>query len=264
MIQKTLEVFFNCTVEALALRIFIIVVALLALISGVLFLCNLTGVASVSKSGIEWRGIKRKKKAPHEGCENWNDVVILLAKQAEMLDTIHEKEKRMTKAIASFTKSTAAKMRGDAQRVFLTLLKNKLEREVNDKTGLVIHDDYREYVRALKDAYDDVFGDFEPDIVEKDYAEEFPANMNADFQLYVQKSTQTILQQVTDYLNDCYHGKVVSREVLYDENKRVLFDKATQDIAACFIQARELRLRFDREQKELRAAFNKQLYARQR
>lgn len=254
----------SLTTNTFLTYLFSTVVSLLVLVSVVLLLCHLTGVASITRNGIEWRGLKRKKKNPHEGCENWNDVVILLAKQAEMLDTIHAKEKRMTKAITVFTKSTASKMRGDAQRVFLKLLKDKLERSADDKSGLVMHDDYREYVRALKDAYDEVFDTFEPELTEKDYADEYPNERSADFQLYVQKSTQAIMQQLTDYLNDCYHGKVVIREDLYDENKRVLVDKTTQDIAACFVNARDLNLRFAREEKELRAAFNKQLCAKQK
>ena len=255
---------FSLPASQFAARIFICVGALLVLVASVLLLCHLTGVASISKNGIEWHGFKRKKKSPHEGCENWNDVVILLTKQAEMLDTIHTKEKRMTKSILSYTKSIASKMRGDAQRVFLTLLKNKLTLSDAEKAGLVMHDDYREYVRALKDAYDDVFEAFEPEIFEKDFAEEYPTDRGADFQLYVQNCAQTILQQITDYLNESYHGNVVSREELYDENKKFLFDKAKQDISACYINARELKLRFAKEERDLRSAFNKQLCARQR
>ena len=46
-------------VAVVASRIFIFVGALLVLVSGVLLLCHLTGVASISKNGIEWIQIQR-------------------------------------------------------------------------------------------------------------------------------------------------------------------------------------------------------------
>ena len=135
--MSVIEIILNMPIAQFALRIFISVGALLLLVAGVMFVCHIAGVVNISKNGIEWKGFKRKKKSPHEDCENWNDVVLLLTKQAEMLDTIHEKEKRMTKAQRLFAKAVASKMRGDAQRVFLTLLKNSLHRSDDDKTGLL-------------------------------------------------------------------------------------------------------------------------------
>ena len=236
------------------LYLFSVVFALLFLLGGILLLCHITGVAKLSKDGVEWNGFKRKKKSPHSACLHGKDIVILLTKQQEMLDEVHRLEKQVLKDQLSYVKASAVKLRGRAQAVFLTLLRTTLKTE--DKAGLVMHDDYREYVRALKDAYDMCFDVIEPEFETTDFAKKYPKDKAQEFMEYEAGKTAELFQGITDFLNESYHGKTVGREAVFDENTRIKEEIQTV-ISKCFWNARDVALDFAQHEKELRSAFNR-------
>jgi hypothetical protein len=227
---------------------FACIVGLLGLIAGTLWLLRKFGVAELSRNGFSFKGSRKKKseKLPLDG----KDIVILLTKQAEMLDQVHTLEKRVLKDQMIFVKSEALRLRGRAQSVFLRVLRDKLDS--GEKNGLVDHPDYCEYVRALKDAIDNCKELIEASFEDNHYA----TRTEKDFQQYEQTKTIEIIQTITNFLNDGYRGHVVCREMIYDENQRIM-DEFKTSVSKMFWNAREISVATAIQVKALRDNFDK-------
>lgn len=227
---------------------FACIVGLLGLIAGTLWLLRKFGVAELSRNGFSFKGSRKKKpeKMPLDG----KDIVILLAKQAEMLDQVHTLEKRVLKDQMIFVKSQSLRLRGRAQSVFLRLLREKLN--PGEKNGLVDHPDYCEYVRTLKDAIDNC-----KELVEASFEDNhYDTRSEKDFQQYEQTKTVEIIQTITNFLNDGYCGQFISRDMIYDENKRIL-DEIKTSVSKMFWNAREISIQTAIQVKVLRDNFDK-------
>lgn len=202
--------------------------------------------------GIELEGgSPAKRESPHSSCMHGKDIVVLLTKQAEMLDAVHTLERRVLKDQMNYVKTESTKFKGKAQSVFLRLLYNLLKSD--SKTGLIEHPDYKEYTACLKDIMYDM-----RDLIENAFEENhYATRAEKDFQVYVSGKVGELTQEVTDFLNDAYKGEVITRELLYDENNMYLRKDFESVLTQMFWNAREIAVRTQQECDKLRKDFAK-------
>ena len=186
--------------------------------------------------------------SPHATCPHSRDIVALLTRQADMLDTIHTLESRVLKDQMIFVKAESTRLRGRAQGLFLKTLRSALGAQ--SPKGLLDHAEYREYERALKDAIGICQELAETSFEENHYA----ARTEQDFSQYATMKTTEILQTITDYLNDAYRGDIVSREHIYNENQHILEEVRTS-VTRMFWNAREIAVSTAKQVASLRESF---------
>lgn len=231
--------FFEQLTPDMALKIILALCLLVVVVSiGLVFILRagrirkLFGLETNSDSEKQGNDLLDKKQSPHADCQFAPDGPMLLAKQRELLTKQGELRMNALVEQKSIAKSESVKLRGFAQSEFLKILK---EKQGGDKNGLVMHDDYREYVRCLKDAIDDVLILLEAEFMKNHYAQ----RTRPEFTVYASSMADTLIQTMTDMLNDTYIGSVVSREETYD--RMVLSAKHVRsEIESVFWQAREI------------------------
>lgn len=191
--------------------------------------------------------------SPHKQCSHGRDWVQILAEHEAMLAEFYEKRFRIGQRQERHLKAEASKIRGQAQGVFLKLLKNTLNKQ--DRTGLLDHVDYKEYVRALKDTIDLVI----PVILEDFDDDDIETMSDEAYHEYADKRALSILQTISDSLDDCYMGTVVYREDLFAENKVSIRSEIKHQIEEAYWQCRRLAKDTIRETEALRESFRQKL-----
>lgn len=237
------------TAREYALLIPILTACLVILIVTITFMVKKLKPKKITKDGVTFE--EDSPVSPHKQCGHGRDWVQILAEHERMLAEFYEKRFKIGQRQERHLKAEAAKIRGIAQSAFLKLLKQTL----NKQDKILEHPDYKEYVRALKDTIDIII----PIMLEDFDDDDIEAVSDEAFHTYADKRATVILQHVSDTLDDCYMGTLISRELIFTENKHSIKSEIKHQIEDTYWQARKIAKDTILETEALRKEWHKKL-----
>ena len=228
---------------------------ILTLIAGLVFALAKLRVRKVGSSGVEMgyeEAPEVSAPSPHKTCGNGKDWVLILTEHEEMLYNVYRKEFRIQDKQLSFAEAKLSILQGKAQSLFLKLLKKRIGSLPSD---YVTHLDFERYVHSLERLAIALVP-----ILKADFdMDEYEAQSEEQFRMYVDLHTSQVIQLITNYLNDNYSGTEICRADLYDENRMSLMSEAENTIGEIYWNARKILLETKEETSALRQAFKEKV-----
>lgn len=189
--------------------------------------------------------------SPHAVCRNRGDIVGMLANQRKTDMDVFRRDARILKDQTAYMRSKTPGVQSLLQSAFLKELKAALK---GQSDGLVDHVDYLRYQLCLFFVIEETKEIFLAAFIENHLA----SRTEAEFRMYAETKVAEVLADGTNYLNNAYHGTVVSRERLYDRNMEVMQQLRTIGTDIMY-HARDLAVEGAKDIKQLEALFEKEL-----
>jgi len=237
----------------------VLVAAVWAFVLAIVYLVKKTRVKKVSSNGVEFTGGKdssEKPVPPHAVCIHGRDIVMVLKKQAEMINAVHDIRDSVMPEEMKYVERRGADLRGMVQKAFLRLLDEEIAAGRLEDRNIVDHEDYRSYKLCVKAIYDD-FRDFIRIAFRENH---YALKDEKEFRSYVENKIDEIIQRATDALNDMYRGRLVDRSRVYKENQRVM-PEIREVLSDLFWNARAVSLNAEAKCKALKKEFEEYLSA---
>lgn len=228
-----------------------------AFVLAIVYLIKKARFKKVSTEGVEFLGKDGTEKTnPHAACVHGRDIVMVLKKQAEMINAVHDLHDGVMPEQMKYAESRGADLRGLVQKAFLHLLDEEISAGRLEDRNIVDHEDYRSYKLCVKAIYDDL-----RDFIRVAYRENHYAMKDEqEFRAYVDNKVDEIMQRATDALNDMYRGRLVDRSRVYKENQRIT-PEIREVLSDLFWNARAVSLKAEAECKALENDFEEYLSA---
>ena len=190
-----------------------------AFVLAIVYLIRKTRMTRFSKAGVDFFGRDTTKKpTPHSTCIHGKDIVMVLKKQAEMINAIHETRAGIIPEQMKYAEGRGADIQGLMQKNFLHLLDEEIESGNLADLSIVEHEDFRSFKLCLKSVYTDIL-----DLVRLAFRENhYSEKDEKEFRIYVDNKVSEIIQKATDELNDMYRGRLIQRSRIYKENQRTI------------------------------------------
>ncbi len=205
-----------------------------ATVLAIVYLIRKARIVKVSKGGVDFSGKDiTRKKTPHSTCIHGKDIVMVLKKQAEMINAIHEAKACIIPEQMKYAEGRGADLQGLMQKNFLHLLDEEIEAGNLVDLSILDHEDYRSFKLCLKAVYSDILDFVRIAFRENHYSEKD----EKEFRIYVDNKVNEIIQKATDGLNDMYRGRLIQRSRVYKENQRII-SEIREILSDVFWQAR--------------------------
>lgn len=200
------------------------------------------GYLSLSKAGILiGKNGTMKKASPHTTCPHARDIMELIHRTMEHVETRQELRMQLLESQMRFYEETEEEVLGLLKASYLSLMSDKNDAGIS----YVQHPEYTAYVMTLKAIASDVKVYIRGCFKTNHYAE-----LDSEGQrLYIEKKEAVIFQKVTEALNLYWKGEVVTRGELYKANRLKLeeYSEYVYDIFnKAFSLARETSERLDK------------------
>ncbi len=214
------------------------IVGVWAIVLAVVYGIKNARLKKAGAGGVEF-GDKQPEQPAHANCVHGRDIVVLLKKQAEMINEVHDIKDSVIPEQMRFAESKAVELRGMLQKIFLGLLQDEADSgRIQQDKQYVEYDDYHLYRLCIRSIYEDM-----RDYIRVCFRENHLAvKTEAEFRIYVSTKTDEMVQKSTDLLNDLYHGKVILRSVVYSANQQHM-QEIRDSIASIFGQARDIAIK---------------------
>jgi len=190
-----------------------------------------------------------EQPSPHTQCIHGKDIVILLKEQSAMFNAVRNITDGVMPEQMKIAEGRGIDVRGIMQRKFLKILAAALGGK--DAENLVEHCEYRMYRLCLDIVYNELIARLRTLFRENHYAD----RTESMFREYVLNKTAELNQHATDLLNDLYHGSIITRVMIYDNNQEIKssIDMIFSDI---FWAAREIAIKAATDTRVLRENFD--------
>lgn len=156
--------------------------------------------------------------SPHAICLHGQDIVQILKKQADMLNAVNEIRHSIVPQQMRFAESKSADSRGVLQKAFLALMDSERAAGRCPSDNFVDTIDYKMYWMCLRIVHEDVREYLRICFRENHLADK----SEAEFRNYVANVKKEVIQNASDTLNELYHGTIITRAMIYEENKKVI------------------------------------------
>lgn len=181
----------------------------------VLYIMKSAGISKIGPIELTKKTLLRKSFM-----KNSNDIMIILKKHAEMINTVRDIKLNVIHLQMRYVDSKSIECRGIMQKLFLKLVEDEHSKAGYESNSLVQNDDYRMYRLCLRILTEDL-RDFYEECFNVNHLAEKTEN---EFRDYCHVIGVEVIQKSTDILNDLYQGKFVSRPLIYSANQKIIPD----------------------------------------
>lgn len=174
-------------------------------------------IKKISKDGIELDSNEKKEpyKPPHSICAHGRDIVLVLKKQAELVNKVRDLSSNILPEQMKYAESKATEIRIVLQKAFFKLLADIKDSE---EFNYLESEDYHVYRLCLRSIYEDL-----KDYVRICFRENHLSDKTeSDFKEYVNLKIDDVFQKTTELLNELYKGKIVTRSMVHKSNQDIL------------------------------------------
>ena len=178
----------------------------------------------------------RRRKSPHVGCKNVEDIVLVVRRVAEDGDKIYQiKYVEMMREQMTYVENKAIILRGFMSKIFLSALSDALKGDPTQAVNLISHPDYKYYGLVLDKMIDIQVGYMRSSLRSNHYLE----LSEIEFDKYTTEKIDMMVQITTDLLNAAYEGTVLKRSELYKVNMLNIGDIRAM-VYDAFLKARNI------------------------
>lgn len=221
-----------------------IVVIILVLSASLVYLIkkgNVSKIGSVTIGGTN-------KAPPHATCPHSRDILEILSKQSEYINNVRDIRQSVIPQQMRFMDSKSIETRGIMQKTFLALQ----EKITNDHNIPQVETfEYQTYKTSLRIVHQDMREYFLECFRENHLADK----SESEYRAYAEMCANEIIQNTTDILNDLYRGSIVTRSIIFEENKTIL-SKLRENIIDVYNHARAIAIKAEQDIKHQKDAFD--------